>query len=155
MIRKATVRDLREISKVIEGIPLYRRYGVKAENLERLFRRALRDRNSDVRVWREGRGRTSRCLGVVWMQKHAAFARSHYLRLIAVDPLAHRAGIGRKLMAWAESNYLHPHGIFLLMSARNTQARRFYTALGYRGLGRLPHYVQRGLVEEFWYKGPK
>ncbi len=67
-----------------------------------------------------------------------------HLNLLAVDPAHRRRGIARRLMTWLEETAFTA-GTFIIgleLRATNEAAFAFYSALGYRELGRVPGYYQ-------------
>src|SRR5690348_3685331 len=67
-----------------------------------------------------------------------------HLNLLAVDPAHRRRGIARRLIGWLEETALTA-GTFIIgleLRATNEGALAFYTALGYRELGRVSGYYQ-------------
>jgi ribosomal-protein-alanine N-acetyltransferase len=67
-----------------------------------------------------------------------------HLNLLAVDPVYRRRGIARHIMMWLEETALTA-GTFtveLELRASNEAALAFYTAIGYRELGRVAGYYQ-------------
>ena len=67
-----------------------------------------------------------------------------HLNLLAVEPRARRAGVGRALVAWLEES-ARVAGTFtvdLELRADNVGAWRFYRALGYCETGRIRGYYQ-------------
>jgi [ribosomal protein S18]-alanine N-acetyltransferase len=88
---------------------------------------------------------TARAAGAV-----AGFAIMRYaddvahLNLLAVDPAHRRRGIAKRLMTWLEET-ASTAGTFIIgleLRATNEAAFAFYSALGYRELGRVPGYYQ-------------
>lgn len=69
---------------------------------------------------------------------------SAHLNLLAVAPHHRRRGIARRLMAWLEESALTAgtFGITLELRATNLAAHAFYTALGYREIGRIAGYYE-------------
>jgi ribosomal-protein-alanine N-acetyltransferase len=81
-------------------------------------------------------------LGFAIMQFGDATA---HLNLFAVESSSRRRGIGKRLLAWLEETAITA-GTFLIqleLRATNTEARRFYEAVGYREIARVPGYYQR------------
>jgi GNAT superfamily N-acetyltransferase len=74
-------------------------------------------------VWLALRG--DRCLGLL------ALEASHVDQLY-VEPDAQRSGVGSALLAHAKA--LHPSGLSLFTFQRNTRARAFYEARGFRAV---------------------
>ena len=67
-----------------------------------------------------------------------------HLNLLAVDSTHRRRGIARRLMTWLEETAFTA-GTFIIgleLRATNESAFAFYSALGYRELGRVPGYYQ-------------
>jgi [ribosomal protein S18]-alanine N-acetyltransferase len=67
-----------------------------------------------------------------------------HLNLLAVDPAHRRRGVARRLMTWLEETAFTA-GTFIIgleLRATNDAAFAFYSALGYRELGRVPGYYQ-------------
>jgi ribosomal protein S18 acetylase RimI-like enzyme len=70
--------------------------------------------------------------------------RAH-LNLLAVAPRHQRRGVARQLMTWLEESALTA-GTFVIsleLRASNASGRAFYTALGYREVGRVAAYYGR------------
>jgi ribosomal protein S18 acetylase RimI-like enzyme len=70
--------------------------------------------------------------------------RAH-LNLLAVAPRHQRRGVARHLMAWLETSALTA-GTFMItleLRAANVAAHAFYTAIGYREIGRVTGYYER------------
>jgi ribosomal protein S18 acetylase RimI-like enzyme len=70
--------------------------------------------------------------------------RAH-LNLLAVAPRHQRCGIARQLMTWLELSALTAgtFAITLELRATNVAARSFYSAIGYREIGRVAGYYER------------
>ena len=69
---------------------------------------------------------------------------SAHLNLLAVEPAHRRRGLARRMLLWLEETALHA-GTFVIgleLRAANADALAFYTALGYRELGRIANYYQ-------------
>jgi ribosomal-protein-alanine N-acetyltransferase len=67
-----------------------------------------------------------------------------HLNLLAVDPVYRRRGVARRLMTWLEETAFTA-GTFIIgleLRATNEEAYAFYSALGYRELGRVQGYYQ-------------
>jgi ribosomal protein S18 acetylase RimI-like enzyme len=114
------------------------------------LKKALKDPESDLLIAKE----SGRVVGFAWVLLRGGFARSAYLRLIAVDRALKRRGVGRILMREMERRHLKPSGLILLTNATNKAAREFYESLGYRKVGVLRNYVKKGLTEIIYFKPP-
>ena len=151
-IRTLSTSDLPHIAQLIDTIPFYQDYGVTGQSIAQSLRAVLNDHSCNPSVLIAQR--QDMVVGMAWIMEQGAFGRSHYLRLLAVDPNSKRQGIGRLLMQTAEAKHLHPHGLCLLVTQDNHDARRFYEALGYDHCGTLPDYVRSGRHECLYYKAP-
>ncbi len=79
---------------------------------------------------------------------HLGAPFSGYLQTIAVDPQWRNRGIGRQLIAFAESRiFRESPNVFLCVSSFNTGAQRLYTRLGYEPVGELKDYIVPGHSE--------
>lgn len=88
-----------------------------------------------------------------WIDRHGAFGRGAYLRMIAVASGARSSGLGARLLAAFETVALaESPDAFLLVSASNDGARRFYARHGYREVGRLDDYPRAGNTELLYRK---
>lgn len=65
-----------------------------------------------------------------------------HLNLLAVKPIYQRSGIGRRLLEWLEQSarVAGITTIYLEVRVHNEGARRFYQAVGYREIARVPRY---------------
>jgi ribosomal protein S18 acetylase RimI-like enzyme len=87
--------------------------------------------------------------GFVCLQRGALIGQP-YVKLLCVAEATRGRGVGRALMAWAETQAFERWGarnLFLLVSDFNTAARAFYAHLGFAEVGRLPDYVIAGRDE--------
>jgi ribosomal protein S18 acetylase RimI-like enzyme len=148
-LRPLVANDLEPIYGWVEKNPLFAKYRMSRATLAPALERAVGDPETAVIGAFDPDG--ALC-GFVWFAKKGAFARSGYLRLIAVDPDAKASGTGRALLNHLEAEFLKPNGIFLLATDVNTEAHAFYTKLGYRKVGEIPDYVAPGLTEWIFHK---
>ncbi len=92
-------------------------------------------------------------VGFVIFTTDPVFARGGYLRAIGVAQAMRRHGIGRKLLAFAESMIVRRcDNIFLCVSSFNRPAQSFYRKLGYRRVGKLPGFLVQGKSEYIYWK---
>ena len=147
-VRSATKADVESMARFSSEVPLLRRYGWTVASARKILKRALKDPESDVVVAKDA----GRIAGFAWVLRRGGFARSAYLRLIAVDRSLKRRGIGRLLMKEMEKRHLKPSGLILLATSTNKAARKFYETLGYRRVGILKDYVRQGLIEVIYFK---
>src|SRR5947209_6703468 len=94
-----------------------------------------------------------RIIGFVVYTLRGAFVRSGYVRTIGVAPDAQHRGVGRRLMDVVEATIFDQGpNVFLLTSAWNAEAQRFYERRGYRRIGEIPDYVRSGITEVLYRK---
>jgi ribosomal protein S18 acetylase RimI-like enzyme len=85
-------------------------------------------------------------LGFVLVHLHGPL--NGYLPAIAVTPQARSAGIGLKLIQFAEERiFQHSPNVFLCVSSFNTRARKLYEQLGYERVGEFKDYIVTGHSE--------
>ncbi len=141
--------DASSCAAIMHASPLWVRYGITT--LE-AARRALGDMLAGTRLGfvAEDAGGV---IGFVVYTVEGTFVHSGYVRAVAVAPDAQRRGVGGRLMDAAEAAILgRGPNVFLLVSAWNTDAQRFYERRGYRRVGEIPDYVRRGITECLYRK---
>lgn len=141
--RAATADDLNAAAELIRGQPLFEPYGMTPEGLAKSLRAALgRDEELHVATVAD------RVVGLVWFQLRGTFGRSGYLRLLVTDGTFQGQGIGKRLLELAEQLvFAEVDDMFLLVSAANEGAKRFYERHGYSAVGTVSDYVAAGLDE--------
>jgi len=147
-VEALTSIDCNEAARLIAALPLFQQYDFNFERAKAALETALKDQNQECLVAREN----GKIAGVAWFVKDGGFARSGYLRLIAVAPKHQCSGVGKKLIAELESRYLTHNGIFILATSTNVHAREFYERLGYRKVGEIQDFVKKGLTEVIYYR---
>jgi ribosomal-protein-alanine N-acetyltransferase len=76
-----------------------------------------------------------------------------YIQTVLVAPGRQGAGIGSKLVAFAEDRIFKDWpNVFLCVSSFNADARRLYERLGYKYVGELTDYIVRGHSELLFRK---
>jgi ribosomal protein S18 acetylase RimI-like enzyme len=141
--RRAEAHEFGVLARLVGGHPLFERYGIEPESLER----ALCDgtRAGDAVLVAEADGGIR---GFAWWTPRGAFGRSPYLRLLVVANDAVGHGVGSTLMdAFETAAFAAAGDVFLLVTHDNDAARRFYQRRGYEEIGRLPDYVREGITE--------
>jgi ribosomal protein S18 acetylase RimI-like enzyme len=88
----------------------------------------------------------SSVLGFVLLHLHGPL--TGYLQAIAVSAGSRRAGLGRRLIEFAEKRVweVSPN-FFLCVSSFNADAQKLYASLGYERVGALKDYVVKGHSE--------
>jgi len=141
--------DVAACASVMLAVPLWTRYGVATVD-------AARAAFEDVMA--------GTCLGLVAEEDErivgfavytvrGTFVHSGYVRSVAVAPDAQRRGVGARLMDAVEAAILsHGPNVFLLVSAWNAGAQRFYERRGYQRIGEVADYVRRGITEVVYRK---
>ncbi len=133
---------------LMAATPLWQRYGVTAAGAATTLLKAQEEGGQCI-VALEG----DTVVGFVLYYPRGAFARSGYIRLIAVAPGRQSYGVGARLMAAAEAVIgAVSCDVFLLVSDFNTRAQAFYRRLGYTQVATLPDYVIPGVAELLFWK---
>ncbi len=128
--------------------PLWQQYSVTEEKARGMFTKALACNATIFTAKKDGQ-----TAGFVWFMTHGAWDRSGYIRLIGVSPRFQGHTIGAQLMAAAETEMFKTvQDVFLLVTASNTSAQRFYEKLGYARVGAIPDYVCPGITELIYRK---
>ncbi|MFN2321677.1 MAG: N-acetyltransferase family protein [Trueperaceae bacterium] len=142
-VRPARVSDAHALAALVDGHPLFERYGVRSADLAASLARAI-EHGERVCVDDDTAGPR----GFAWWTPTGTFARSPYLRLLVVAANATGEGVGARLMDAVEQGaFAVANDLFALANADNEGARRFYTRRGYVEVGRLEDYVAPGLHE--------
>lgn len=136
-VRPAARADLPGLGRLAVAHEHLARYAAEPARIGSALERGIG--RGDVVVVAERVGRVE---GFAWWQPSGAFGRSPYLRLLVVAAGATGAGIGGALMDAVEAGAAGlATDLFLLVSADNDGARRFYEARGYEVQGRIEAYV--------------
>ena len=140
--------DLDACAALMLAIPLWAEYAVTAERARTRLAGALRAPSRGLVADEDGRVK-----GFVVYSVEGTFDHSGYVRAVGVAPEAQGQGIGQRLMDAAEAEILrHGPNVFLLVSAWNAGAHRFYQRRGYRRIGEIPGYVRPGITEILYRK---
>jgi GNAT superfamily N-acetyltransferase len=73
--------------------------------------------------------------------------RGPYLELLAVLPEHQGRGIGAAVLRWAEADAAPARNLWVMVSAFNDGARRFYARHGFAEIGAVPGLVREGFDE--------
>ncbi len=148
LIRALRTADIPICAGIVGADPLWYRYGISVQKARTWIRRGHRRRE---RLYVAIANR--QVVGLVWFFIRGTFVHSGYIRLIAVAASARRQGVGSALMEFAERHILRAGpNVFLLVSAFNRPAKRFYRKRGYQPVGTLSHYIAPGLTELLYRK---
>lgn len=90
--------------------------------------------------------RTGSPCGFVILQRHG-IAGAPYLRSLAVSETMRGAGIGTRLIRFAEDYFHDARFLFLCVSSFNPRAQALYARLGYTVIGELEDFVVAGASE--------
>ena len=141
--------DAESCAAIILGTPLWERYGITTPEAARAALADVFDGTCSGLVAEE----EGRILGFVVYTVEGTFVHSGYVRTVAVAPEARHRGVGRQLMDAAEGEIFNRGpNVFLLVSAWNASAQRFYEVRGYRRVGEIADYLRRGLTEVLYRK---
>ncbi len=147
-MRNASDADLPACAALVVGHALFARYGLDAAGLETALRAGTAT-GDQVLCACDG----SELLGMAWLVATGAFARSPYLRLLAIAGRAVGSGVGSRLMEAVEgSAFARSDDLFLLVNDDNRSARRFYAGRGYVVVGHLRDYLRPGVHETIMRK---
>ncbi len=148
MIRPLAPADVPALAAGLAELPLLARYGRSAARLEAALTAAL-GRGEHLLVAEEA----GAVVGLAWFLTSGTLALGGYLRLIAVLGPDQRRGVGAALLSAyeAETSKVSGHA-FLLVSASNAGAQRFYRRHGYSRVGTLPELVLPGEDEVMFWK---
>ncbi len=125
-------------------------YGVTAERAAQALQAASDDTDQTLCVALDP---AAVVVGFACYARRGAFHHGSYLRLLAVHPAYRGQRLGEQLVQHVEANVLDetPH-LFLLATAHNQGAQRFYQRLGYQHVGALPDFVIPGITEYIFWK---
>ncbi|HLW46719.1 MAG TPA: N-acetyltransferase [bacterium] len=148
IVRPLRAADVEACTALMAGLPLWQRYGVSSGAARDWFAGTLRgERLAQVA---ENAGRV---LGFAVYLLRGTFGHSGYVWAVGVAPEAQHRGVGGRLMDAVEDEIFEAGpNVFLLVSARNTPAQRFYERRGYRRIGEMNDYVAPGLTEILYRK---
>jgi ribosomal-protein-alanine N-acetyltransferase len=147
-IRPLLDADVPACAALMQRLPLWDRYNVTPEDARGLFAEALAG-PSHSRVAEDA----GRVVGFVVYSVRGTFDHSGYVRAIGVAEDAQGHGVGGRLMDAAEEEiFRRGPNVFLLVSAFNAAAQRFYARRGYSPIGEIPDYVRTGITEILFRK---
>lgn len=86
--------------------------------------------------------------GFAWYMEEGAFGRSGYVKSLGIREKYQDMGAGRQIMNYVERELGNTSpDVFLLVSAFNERAQRFYECRGYTRIGKISDYVEPGIDE--------
>ncbi len=144
-----TERDVEPCAALMAQSEPWTRYGIDGASARALWQQAL-ESGATVAVARQD----ETTLGFAWYIAHGAFGLSGYLKLLGVSSEARGRGVGAALLTHTEERARADgqDDLFLLVSAFNQPAQRFYAAHGYRQVGAIDDYVCPGITELIYRK---
>jgi ribosomal protein S18 acetylase RimI-like enzyme len=157
-IRQARAPEARRQASWIAGLEPWRGLGYRADRLGRWL--AARASDGWVRVAvPAGRRRPARpsstaasVSGIIVVQPHVLLGS--FIALLAVPPSQAGQGIGRALVEDAAVRvFAASRWLYTSSDGDNRAAARFYRAIGFERVGRLPDLVAPGRVELLWRMG--
>ncbi|HEV2283560.1 MAG TPA: N-acetyltransferase [bacterium] len=147
-VRPLGPADVEACAAIMSGLPLWREYGVTIREARETFTASLRGA-AQVHVAEDA----GRVVGFVEYLVRGTFGHSGYVWAVGVAADAQGRGVGARLMDAAEGAIFDTGpNVFLLVSASNAGAQRFYERRGYRRIGELTDYVGPGLTEILYRK---
>jgi ribosomal protein S18 acetylase RimI-like enzyme len=145
-IRKARAPEARRQATWIAAMEPWRGLGYRADRLGRW----LQSRASQGWVWVASERRET--AGIIVVQPQVLLGA--FIALLAVRPDRAGQGIGRALVEDAAARvFAGSRWLYTSSDAENRAAARFYQALGFGRVGRLPDLVTPGRTEILWRKG--
>ncbi|MGH7318177.1 MAG: GNAT family N-acetyltransferase, partial [Candidatus Rokuibacteriota bacterium] len=148
-VARASAGDLPRLAALLAASPLLRRYGVTHEAALQALERARGA--GDLLLVAGASGGLAE--GLAWVIASPMLAGAAYLRLLLVAESAQGSGLGARLLAAAEGGARErANHMFLLVTADNAGARRFYERWGYRHVGDLPEHAVASIHEALYHK---
>ena len=149
-VEPASAADLPALARLMADSPLLRRYGMTIERAAAALEEALS--SGDTLLLARSAPNTLP-LGLAWLIHTRALAHGTYLRLLLVAESQQRQGLGRSLLQAAEESARSwGRHLYLLVTADNLPARRFYEQHGYRHVGDLRDLTTPGLHESLYFR---
>lgn len=147
-IRPMQAQHVDACARLVIATPLWgERYGVTYNGVRARLESGLAN-GGDMYVALTG----AMVVGLVWFARRGAFARSGYIRVVGVRADCRGRGVGTQLMDFVEEAlFAEDDNIFLLVSAFNEGAQRFYRRRGYEQVGVLTDYARLG-IDEFIFR---
>ncbi len=158
VVRRLRAGDVDVCAGIVAADPLWERYGVTFRSARYAIGREFRAGRRRGMAAREAAELAvahhgGRVVGFIWFYLRGTFHHSGYVRWVAVAPQAQGRGVGRRLMQYAEDRIFRAGpNVFLMVADFNEQAQRFYEALGYRLVGKVPDYILPGIGEHVYRK---
>jgi ribosomal protein S18 acetylase RimI-like enzyme len=151
-IRQARPPEARRQAAWIVEIEPWRSLGYRADRLARWLGSCAAE--GWIRVAVVGRGRAARIVGIAVVQPRVLLGG--FLALLAVPAAEAGQGIGRALVEDVQARvFQRARWLYTSSDGENRAAARFYRALGFERVGRLPDLVTSGRTEILWRKaGP-
>jgi GNAT superfamily N-acetyltransferase len=147
-IRPPVDADFPELGRKLAPLPLFQAYALGAEQLAQRWAQGWRQGDGLLVAGAEGAP-----AGLCWFLKQGTFGTGAYLRTLAVAPGEQSRGTGAALLKAFEDACARPSGgWFLLASAFNDGAHRFYARHGYVEVGRLSDFAKAGVEERIFWK---
>lgn len=144
----AEAADVPALAALMAASPLLQRYGTTRESALAALERGRAA--GDVLLVAQDEDRP---VGLAWVITGRTLTGAAYLRLLLVAEGQQNSGIGERLLAAAEScAHERANHLFLLVTADNVGARRFYEHHGYRFVGDLPDFAVAGMTEALYQK---
>jgi ribosomal protein S18 acetylase RimI-like enzyme len=128
-----------ELADRLASMDPWRRLGYAAERLQRYL---SGDGPALARYRVDAGGELAGAITVRWPWLHGP-----YLELLAILPEAQGQGLGGALLAWLEAEAAPSRNLWVVVSAFNTGARRFYERHGFAQVGVVPGLVRDGFDE--------
>jgi ribosomal protein S18 acetylase RimI-like enzyme len=150
-IRPARPAEARQQAAWIVALEPWRALGYRADRLGRWLGQRATAGWVKVATRTEPR-RPARIVGIIVVQPQVLLGA--FIALLAVPPEAAGQGVGRALVEETAARVLaDQRWLFTSSDGENRTAGRFYRALGFVRVGRLPDLVVPGRTEILWRRG--
>ncbi|MCL6446005.1 MAG: GNAT family N-acetyltransferase [Alicyclobacillus sp.] len=152
-IRPMLERDAAAVASLMLGHSLWQQYELGMEEQRNRLLRMIKEKSAFVYTellpseLPHAAGVTETIQGFIVFDT-LTFGHSGYIQLLGVRRGETGRGIGDRLVRWAHKCMLETtHRSFLLCTATNFQAQRFYQRVGYQKVGELPDWLKPGVTE--------
>ena len=151
-IRRARPQEARRQAAWIVALEPWRSLGYRTAGLGRWLARRAADGWVRLALGSGGQSRNRAVVGLIVVQPDVLLGQ--FIALLAVPAEQAGQGIGRALVAEAaERTLAGSRWLYTSSDSANRVAARFYRAMGFQRVGRLPGLIAPARVEILWRRG--